>query len=599
MASIEPSTSTSTPSLVINTTTIENVLPITDINILITDNTNTTDNTNYINKHIKMFYKLMAHLLIKFKKIYTKDALDKQEDKQEDKKEDKTYDIKDFKDKFALYFQKHLYDEYGIMRRNIQNNLVILYYNKSAKGYKENNAITMICRHLILDATTMGIVSFGVPRATRLENYIKQSKINPDNADTNPDLHIFNHPEGVMFLWNPTLKTVNLVENIHTTPDTTPDTINNTEYYTRTQVSGNNSFNYDDNKQSITFLEMFNKTNINNTTRLDLIPLELTLDTTFVFNIANNAINPAHDNINTLVAIYKFKSNTQSLIEYDNIITYVLNNTEILETTLSSLYDLLYNNMITIVNVDEFINNLKIHIKDIDVKINVPVEIKSFTCYTTDADGTVLTIEIPKTKMTFTQLQSHTNYSNQLNPNGNTKGYIIYDNTGIRTKIINKDFKHKQDLRGSNSITISRDPLNSSNLFTHYWDKLMRIENGVRDFIIEYDKLPVCLLLGATLPPRYEDIFKMFAYHIVSYAANLHNTYVLAYALKRINKTDIPFSMIPLCKDLHALFYKYKTPINMDIVNKYIYTLSANKLFWRIFPSITPTPQEFIPEISQ
>ena len=68
MASIEPSAST--PSLVINTTTIENVLPITDINILITDNTNTTDTTNYINKHIKMFYKLMEHLLIKFKKIY-------------------------------------------------------------------------------------------------------------------------------------------------------------------------------------------------------------------------------------------------------------------------------------------------------------------------------------------------------------------------------------------------------------------------------------------------------------------------------------------------------------------------------------------------
>ena len=195
--------------------------------------------------------------------------------------------------------------------------------------------------------------------------------------------------------------------------------------------------------------------------------------------------------------------------------------------------------------------------------------------------------------MTFTQLQGHVDYSDS-NPNsiGKSKGYIVYDNTGNRTKIINKDFKRKQDIRGSNSITISRDPSHSSNLFTHYWDKLMRIENGVQDFITEFDKLPVCLLLGDVLPPLYEDIFKMFTYHVVSYAANLHNTYVLAYAIKRINKADIPFSMIPLCKDLHALFYKYKTPININIVNKYIYTLPANKLFWRIFPGVIPTHQD-------
>ena len=543
-------------------------------------------NTHNININIKKFYKLMMQLLIKFKSSYIKGDNENNND---------------FKVKFILYFIKHLYDEYGIMRRNIQNNLIILYYNKSAKGYKQNDSITMICRHLILDTTTMGIVSFGIPRAIRLEDYIKQYNIDPSNALTNPDIYVFNQPEGVMFTWNPSLKT--------TTPETTPETILTniyTEYYTRTQVGGNNSFVNDDNKSSITFLEMFNNTNTNKGTRLDLIPPELTKDSAFVFNLENNSINSLQDNINTLVAIYKFKSSSQVLIEYNNIIECVLQtetpNTqeapetpqELSDTTLSKLsvlFDVLCTDMITTVNIDEFIN--KLLIKDIDIKVSIPDEIKSFTCYTTDDKGVVLTIEIPKHKMSIMQLQGHTNYSNG-NSNGKSKGYIVYDNNGNRTKIINKDFKHKQDLRGSNSITISRDPVNSINLFTHYWDKLLRIENGVQEFIIEFDKLPVCLLLGDTLPPRYEDIFKMFAYHIASYSVNLHNTYVLAYALKRINKTDIPFSMIPLCKDLHALFYKYKTPINIDIVNKYIFTLPANKVFWRVFPNITPTQQDII-----
>ena len=482
------------------------------------------------------------------------------------------------------------------MRRNIQTNLVILYYNKSAKGYKANNIITMICRHLILDTSTMGIVSFGIPRATLLENYIKQHNIDINNANTNPDMYVFNHPEGVMFVWNPTLKTVIPATTIETTTLELPDTINNnTEYYTRTQVGGNNSFVNDDNKQSISFLEMFNETNKNNATRLDLIPQELIQDTSFVFNIENKALNPAQDNINTLVAIYKFKPSLHALTEYNNIINCVFNidNTDTTETDIYLLSDILYNGMITIVNINEFIN--KLIVEEIDVKVDVPVEIKSFTCYTTDDKGVVLTIEIPKSNMTFTQLQGHVDYSDS-NPNsiGKSKGYIVYDNAGNRTKIINKDFKRKQDIRGSNSITISRDPSHSSNLFTHYWDKLMRIENGVQDFITEFDKLPVCLLLGDVLPPLYEDIFKMFTYHVVSYAANLHNTYVLAYAIKRINKADIPFSMIPLCKDLHALFYKYKTPININIVNKYIYTLPANKLFWRIFPGVIPTQQDSV-----
>jgi hypothetical protein len=50
-----------------------------------------------------------------------------------------------------------------------------------------------------------------------------------------------------------------------------------------------------------------------------------------------------------------------------------------------------------------------------------------------------------------------------------------------------------------------------------------------------------------------------------------------------MQKTDIPFSMKPMCGDLHKLYMSNKVPITPLIVETYVFNQTTSQIFWRIF----------------
>ena len=67
----------------------------------------------------------------------------------------------------------------------ITENIALLFYNKDAKGYKPNENITMLCRHMILDCKIMRIISVGIPKAINFNEFTKIYDININDASSN------------------------------------------------------------------------------------------------------------------------------------------------------------------------------------------------------------------------------------------------------------------------------------------------------------------------------------------------------------------------------------------------------------------------------
>ena len=82
---------------------------------------------------------------------------------------------------FAEYFLYKLYYNYGIKRRMVNEHIALLYYARNAKGYKSNEPITMLCRHMLLDTHNMRIVSLGIPKAVKLDDFCKTYEIYKTN----------------------------------------------------------------------------------------------------------------------------------------------------------------------------------------------------------------------------------------------------------------------------------------------------------------------------------------------------------------------------------------------------------------------------------
>jgi len=81
----------------------------------------------------------------------------------------------------------------------------------------------------------------------------------------------------------------------------------------------------------------------------------------------------------------------------------------------------------------------------------------------------------------------------------------------------------------------------------------------------------------------YTKLFNWFLYIVKTYSQNLFKTYHNAFVKKSFNKSLIPFSMKPMCGDLHTNYLKDKVPITPLMVEKYIFEQPVSKMFWRIF----------------
>jgi len=488
---------------------------------------------------------------------------------------------------FQEYFLFKLYYNYGVRRRMVNEHIALLFYAKNLKGYKPKETITMLCRHMMLDMRNMRIISLGIPKALKLEDFVKEYNINMDDVRTNfisiyePEAEnnlvkvskhrIYKFPEGTMITYNPSLKKFNVdmanvsVDNDDDNEEGDKEVKENLEaiqqnldkqftqlfQYSTRKVVGTGRFS-----STKTFMEMFNENNAIANTNLDNIPDEIMNNKVLVFNIEhpeNRIISTQVRNFNTLCGVFEFKSEELAMEQYTTVMNIAAENTEAVRNGFQALG----NNMITQVHVSTF----KKQVLDYGVNLHLPEVIKSFEVK--NADGNVETINTED--ITFNQLVNIVN-----NRPKEFQGYIIYGMSGERTKIMNNKYKELKILKGNKPIVLEQ--WNTKNLFYLYW-RLMKLQL-IPQFIAEFDE---------TGGWSYNQLFYWFASVARGYAINLFKVYHNSFVKKTFDKHNIPYSMKPMCGDLHNMYRNNKMPISPTMVEQYIFEQPAGKVFWRLF----------------
>ena len=376
---------------------------------------------NYVNNClVKKFYEFMADIYIEHKKLNEENVNHLQDEKT----------VKPLQP-FPQYFLYKLYYHYGVKRRMANDHIALLYYSKTAKGYKTTEPITMLCRHMLLDLKCMRIISLGIPKAVKLNDFCNTYSINKADASTNYmektdktndaklnkyDMYYFS--EGTMMTYNPSLSKYNItfvdggddsddenenedkdkdysktskpkkeikeIKEIKETEETElleksldvekPIEVkfNNQFIYSTRKILGTGKFN-----SHKSFLQMFLENNTLNKIDLDTIPEEYIKDTVLLFNIEhpdNTIISTIKRNSNILCGIFKFKNEEQSIQEFEKITTimYSLEN----ESAIKTQFKVLGHFMVTQIKGKDF----KQQLYDNNIKLNLqlPKLIKYF-----------------------------------------------------------------------------------------------------------------------------------------------------------------------------------------------------------------------------
>jgi len=580
---------------------------------------------NYVNNClVKKFYEFIADVYIEHQQL-----------KKVQEESMKNENIFKPLQEFAQYFLYKLFYNYGVKRRMANNHIALLYYSKSAKGYKNTEPITMLCRHMLLDLRFMRIISLGIPKAIKLDEFCSMNTIDKTNSETNNNIvndiknekyDMYYFTEGTMMTYNPSLVKYNItvvdynsdddydmeeLENeykqknkkseskseltIDNDNDTKMDIIELTaslELDKPTEIKFNNQFMYSTRKvlgtgkfsSSKSFLEMFTENNKINKIDLEKIPEEFVKDTVLVFNIEhpdNNIISTIKRNSNMLCAVFKFKNEEESETDYNRImsIDYSKEN----EESIKSHFNKLAETMVTQIHVSAF----KKQLYDNDCKINIqlPKIIKHFEKNNTDKE------QINVNTFSIEQLEYIVDNKSKF-----FHGYILYGKNGERTKIANKKYKELCELKGNKPITI--DNSNIKNLF-YLYIRLTKQKN-IYKFIKEFDSENTITINSTNSNhTTYKQIFMWFYNLINNYALQLFKIYHYSFVKKTFNKQDIPYALKPMCGDLHTLYKSNNVPITKFIIEKYLLEQTASKLYWRLFennidvvPIITPITKQ-------
>jgi len=498
---------------------------------------------------------------------------------------------------FIDYFLYKLYFNYGVKRRMVNDHIALLYYHKSLKGYKSDDLITMICRHMMLDIRNMRIVSLGIPKAMKLDAFMAKYEINQDDATTNTQeiedgsriekFRLYRFPEGTMMIYNPSLKKYNVDQYNSANPGDNGDNaggdddIDNSgdqlalesqtqkeiqqnieaqfneqfqqhfEYSTR-RVVGTGRFN-----TTKTFMEMFNENNQIANTKLENIPDNVMQDKVLVFNIEhpeNRIISPQTRNYNTLCAVYQLKSDDLATQQWQTLTYIPLTQIDNIRVGFNNFAD----GMVIQIHGATFKNQIECY----NVGFHMPEVVKSFEKKNSETNSTDM---IAITDITMASLQAMV----AIRPK-TFQGYIVYGANGERTKISNPQYKMLKQLKGNRPITI--DHWNTKNLFYLYW-RLVN-ENMVVEFIREFD------IPGGW---SYHQLFSWFANMTRAYSLHLFKCYHHSYVKKDMDRNLIPFSMKPMCGELHKLYMSNKVPISNTMVEQFIFSQPAGKVFWRLF----------------
>jgi hypothetical protein len=503
---------------------------------------------------------------------------------------------------FIEYFLYKLYYNYGVKRRMVSPDILMLFYAKGLKGYKATDPITMLCRHMMLDTRNMRIISLGIPKAMKLEEFCQRLEINPDDSKTNfssvdgePKFMVYRFPEGTMMTYNPSLAKYNvditeLANQDMDNDDTAEDAIDGAKeakvhateieaniqqqfakqfasqqsakqmQYSTRKVVGTGRFS-----SLKTFMEMFNENNSATGVNLELIPTEVIQDKVLVFNIEhveNRGVSATVRNYNTLCAVYQFKSDDICKQQYSVITNMDLvqgvGQDEETRSKVQGLFKELGHEMVVSLDLNEFNKELS-ELTGCKVKLFLPDSIRSFG----NTNGESKTINI--IDLTINQLNDIVK-----NRQKDFQGYIIYGTDGTRTKIMNPKYKELRTLKGNKPIVIEQ--WNTKNLFYLYW-RLMKLQL-IHQFIAEFD------MTGGW---SYNQLFYWFASLAHGYAINLFRVYHNSFVKKSMDKYNIPYSMKPMCGDLHNMYKANKAPISQTMVEQYVFSQSGGKMFWRLF----------------
>jgi hypothetical protein len=120
---------------------------------------------------VDKFYKFMADIYIEYQQLKIKQTEDLLLEKE----------VK-LLQTFPEFFLYKLYYNYGVKRRMSNEYIALLYYSKTTKGYKNTNPITMLCRHMMIDLRYMRIISLGIPKSVKLDEFCKTYNIDKTNS---------------------------------------------------------------------------------------------------------------------------------------------------------------------------------------------------------------------------------------------------------------------------------------------------------------------------------------------------------------------------------------------------------------------------------
>jgi hypothetical protein len=333
----------------------------------------------FINKLTNEFYKFVGEIYIEYMKNKIQSELLKNEsapiENQVDQIENSLKESNlvesnksNVTQTFVEYLLFKLYYNYGVKRRMVNEHIALLYYSRTLKGYKTNSPITMLCRHMLLDTRIMRIVSLGIPKAVKLDEFCNLYEIDKDNYETNfntdgsrlSKYRVYKFSEGTMLIYNPSLKKYSIT-TITTKDDEDDEIMNDAELNNEkltfdkstqelldnnVEVKFNQQFMYSTRKvvgtgcfNSVkTFFEMFEENNNIANTNLENIPEEFISDKVLVFNIEhpeNRIISTQLRNFNTLCGVFQIKNELVVQEQYNKIaeIQYSEDNEDIIRTT--------------------------------------------------------------------------------------------------------------------------------------------------------------------------------------------------------------------------------------------------------------------------
>lgn len=623
-------------------TTITTSIPTTDTTATTTTIPIVEEHSfTFVNSLVDKFYTFMAEIYIEHQKLkfkYAKDLLNGIVNKP--------------LQPFPQYFLFKLFYNYGVKRRMSNDYIALLYYSKSAKGYKKTEPITMLCRHMLIDLRSMRIISLGIPKSVKIDEFCKTYSIDKTNCDTNGDKYrLYYFTEGTMMTYNPSLKKYNItivntdsddedLENpepkaafvkspaktedndledyeivnldrkdtvtVTNVIDTVTDTLDSLDLEKSIEIKFNNQFMYSTRKvlgtgsfgSNKSFLDMFEENNKVYNTDLSLIPSELIKDTVLVFNIEhpeNNIISTIKRNTNTLCAVFRFKPELDTEREFSDIIS--ISNTSYNPTDDTSEHNftsLMYEKfkiLGTNMITQIQVSNYKKYLSENNVNVNLylPKVVKSFEKVFTKFS------KVNEDTANFTEVKEQIDINKisiselETIVNNKSKYFHGYILYGLNGERSKiTNQKYKDLCELKGNKPITIDQSNNKNLFYLYC-RLLKQKN-VNKFLKEFDTE---VTMGGT---SYKQIFMWFYTLIHNYSLSLFKVYHYSFVKKSFNKPDIPYDLKPLCGDLHTMYKSNNTPITNTIIEQYLFDLPASKLFWRLFK--TPPELSSISSIS-